>query len=98
MIQSKVKNLKKGNIFATKGNPKKLYMCVRTRKPTETYYGYIIPYPFYGPNEVQIKQLKRNSLVYNFYPNFQSHYLEFDKDNKIFIYEKSEVMLMNLQS
>ena len=98
MKYDKIRNIKKGQVFATKGAPRKLYVCVRTRIPTETYYGYILPYPAYKGEEVIKAKNKYTNQPYNFYPNYQGHYVEFNPDNKIIIYEEGEVMLMNLQS
>jgi hypothetical protein len=107
MKRTKIYELKKGNIFY-EGKKldfninRKLFICVRTQRPEEDMFmvGYILPYDQYKymkGDPVTVKKSKHANATYNYYDNFYSHYLEFDRNKNIVILDEDEVALLNLQ-
>jgi hypothetical protein len=103
MKRSKIRDLRRGDIFMTSKTFQKnmnLYICVRTRKPDENYYGYIVPYYFVSFEAIQLEEKylrkKDPATKYNFYPDFQSRYIEMNPGIDITILDKDEVALMNI--
>lgn len=104
MKHAKVKDLRKGDIFMcakTLRKGERLYVCVRTRRHDEDYFGYILPYPEYtlaSQNREIVGIMKKYAIGYDYekWYNHKGRYMEMAPNNHVTILTEGEINLMNL--